>query len=320
MAGHIAIVGLGRTGAAIGLGLKRSTLHGVEVWGHDKEPEAAKAARRSGAIDKVKHNLPSAVSGAKLVVLAAPASQTAGILRTIASSLVPGSVVTDTRGAKASVLRLAKEHLPDSVGFVAGHPVPALNKLISGAERLFEGGTYCIVASNGTPEGAFKDVTNLATLLGAIPYFMSVEEHDSYRAVTEVLPTLLSAALIETVRESGGWQEILKVAGPNFGAATLSGAVPPMDAATDAIENREVVLRWLDDVSERLAELRSLVDGGEQAEEPLADKLARAFVAREDLGKPADPDDSGLAALPDAAEGAQQFFFGNLFRWGRRKN
>jgi prephenate dehydrogenase len=320
MAGHIAIVGLGRTGAAIGLGLKRSTLHDVEVWGHDKEPEAAKAARRSGAIDKVKHNLPAAVSGAKLVVLAAPASQTPNILRTIASSLVPGSVVTDTRGAKASVLRLAKEHLPDSVGFVAGHPVPALNKLISDAVRLFEGGTYCIVASNGTPEGAFKDVTNLATLLGATPYFMSVEEHDSYRAVTEVLPTLLSAALIETARESGGWQEILKVAGPNFGAATLSGTIPPMDAATDAIENREMVLRWLDDVSQRLAALRSLVDGGDQGEGPLADMLARAFVAREDLGKPADPNDGGMPALPDAAEGAQQFFFGNLLRWGRRKN
>lgn len=319
MPGHITIVGLGRTGSAIGLGIKQAMPGGIEVWGHDKEPEAAKQARHSGAIDKVMHNLPAAVSGASLVVLAAPASESHEILRVIASSLESGSVVTDTRGAKASIIQTAKETLPDSVGFVAGHPVPAPRKLTSGAARLFEDGTYCIVASDNTPDAAFKDVTNLATLLGASPYFMSVEEHDSYRAATEVLPTLLSAALIETVRQSGGWQEILKVAGPIFGAATLPATTPPMDAATDAVRNREQVLRWLDDTIHRMSELRGMVESGEEGDGPLADLLARAFVAREDLGKPEEVGEGGMGALPDSSESIRQFFFGNFLRWGRRR-
>ena len=174
------------------------------------------------------------------------------------------------------------------------------------------------MAGESTPQGAFNDVTNLAALLGATPYFMSVEEHDSYRAVTEVLPTLLSAALIETVRQSGGWQEILKVAGPIFGAATLPAAIPPMDAATDAVQNREMVLRWLDDVIMRMTELRGMVDGATEGDGPLADLLAQAFVAREDLGKPTEVD--GMAALPDTSEGIRQFFFGNLLRRGRHQD
>ena len=47
----ITIVGLGLTGASMGLGLQREEAN-FEIVGHDKMPEVAQEARRLGAVQR----------------------------------------------------------------------------------------------------------------------------------------------------------------------------------------------------------------------------------------------------------------------------
>ncbi len=103
MAIQITIIGLGQIGGSIGLALagQKAALKRV---GHDKKVDVERAAQSKGAVDEVKHNLPSAVRDADLVLLCLPVSQVRETLEFIAPDLKEGAVVMDTSPVKSGVL------------------------------------------------------------------------------------------------------------------------------------------------------------------------------------------------------------------------
>ncbi|MBI4236545.1 MAG: prephenate dehydrogenase/arogenate dehydrogenase family protein, partial [Chloroflexi bacterium] len=119
---RIAIIGLGQIGASIGMDL-RGKLPGVEIVGHDKDPEAAGKARKKGGVDRIAYTLPGVVEDAAIVIVAVPVVAVREVLGIIAPHLSPGAIVTDTASTKARVLEWASEVLPESVEFVGGHPM-----------------------------------------------------------------------------------------------------------------------------------------------------------------------------------------------------
>jgi prephenate dehydrogenase len=316
MPGRITIVGLGTTGSAIGRSLMHAALEGIEVVGHDKEPPVAKAAERAGYVHRIDRNLPSSVAGAQLVIMATPPAQSLDTLGFIAADLEPGCVVTDTHGTKAALIERAREVLPESVSFVPGHLLPAKIAPFSNPAQPFEGGSYCIVADGTTPTKAVRDVSNLAALLGAEPYFLSLEEHDSFTAATDLLPTAIAAALMATVRRSGGLKDIERVAGRRFRLSTEAAMARPVDASLEFRQNAGQLHRWLDEVIADLDEMRDLLESGsEEDAERLLDVLAEAYVSREAWsieGHERYWEEPGPST--DAKEGMRMFFTGNLFR------
>lgn len=314
MDARIAVIGLGTTGTALGLALRQAGLEGVEVAGHDREPEAAKAAHRAGAVDVVELNLLSCVAGAHLVVICTPSAQTVEVIGHISSGLTEGSVVTDTVGTKAAVVARAKQCLPSSVSFVAGHLIPARNAEHAAAHS-FRGGTHCIIADSTTPREAVRDVLNLATLLGTQPYFMGLEEHDAYTVAAELLPVVVSTALLEALRGGPGWTEISKMAGHRFRAATESVLATPGTSRDEMTANAALLARWLDSLTQSLDAVRQTIQEG--TDEELLSHLAEAHVAREKW-QLAGPDEEEGPDVMDPASGLRQFFLGGLFRGGQR--
>ena len=318
MNGRIAVIGLNTIGIAIGLALRQSALDGIEVAGHDREPEVAKTAHRAGAIDVVELNLLSCVSGAHLIVICTPSTETLEVLDHIGPELPEGAVVTDTVGTKAAVLARARQCLPPTVSFVAGHVISGHGAPPQATANLFFGGTYCIIADDTTPRDAVRDVINLATLLGAQPYFMGIEEHDSYTVAAEILPTVVASALLEALCGSSGWTEISKIAGSSLRAATTPALTVPTTSRDEITANPELVNRWLGSFTQSLSKWQSaMLEDGESAAEALFTRLTETYLARDKWQTPEPPEEEGTAPMSTAA-GLRQFFLGNLFR-GRRR-
>src|SRR3990172_8756981 len=120
---RLTIIGTGLIGGSLGLAWKAAGLETAEIVGHDRERAAAERAQRLGAVDRAEHNLPRAVQGASLVIVATPVLATREVLQQIAGDLAEGSVVTDTASTKVQVLQWARELLPEGVSFVGGHPM-----------------------------------------------------------------------------------------------------------------------------------------------------------------------------------------------------
>ena len=105
----IAIIGLGLTGASLGLGLQR-TPGNFEIVGHDKNPEAAQAARKLGAVQRTEWNLHAACERADMVVLAVPLSELPELFTHIGQDIKPNVLVFAIVNVMQPAIALAAIH------------------------------------------------------------------------------------------------------------------------------------------------------------------------------------------------------------------
>lgn len=297
MAGfQITIVGLGATGASLGLALKQASKE-LTIVGHDKDPGAATAARKAGAVDRTDWNLPSACRGASIVILALPLPAIRDTMAAIAEDLAENCLVTDTAPLKAPVLAWARELLPDHVVFVGGDPIGARGKADALAADRFGDTTYCLCPDPATPPEAVERAADLAMAVGGTPLYMDAAEHDGMVAALNQLPFVLAAAALQAVSAGGAWRDQTRLGGGRFDQLlAVMGDSPDADLAA-AAANAENVGRWIDRMHAALDELRALLAQDPAAAEAAAKRwqAARAEWARHGEEEPAERPDVGMS-------------------------
>src|SRR5207237_9472555 len=112
---RITIIGTGLIGGSLGMALKGARLPGLEVIGHDRDRRNATQAEKCGAIDRAEHNLPRAVTGAGMVIIAVPVLSVREVMQQMDPDLAGGTVVTDTTCTKTRVVRSACDAVPQYV-------------------------------------------------------------------------------------------------------------------------------------------------------------------------------------------------------------
>lgn len=155
---RLAILGVGLLGGSLGLAV-RSVLKDCVVVGYGHRRSTLDAALENGAIDEAFDDVRQAVEAADLVVLCTPVGLFRDLLAQIATSLQPGTVVTDVGSTKRSVVALAKELLPASVRFIGSHPIAGSEK--RGVEfaraDLFRNALCLTTPTADTDPSAWKD-------------------------------------------------------------------------------------------------------------------------------------------------------------------
>jgi prephenate dehydrogenase len=292
----ITIIGLGLTGASMGLGLQREAGN-FEIVGHDKRPEVAQEARRSGAVQRTEWNLFKACDGAELIVLAVPLNELESLLPLLAEEIKPGTLIFAIGNLLRPAIESAAKHLPEGVHFVAGHAViTGVEAATSPRADLFERAVFALAAGVKTDPAALQLASDFVERVGATPLFVDVHEHDGVVAGVEQLPLLLAAALMHLSAKGAGWREARRLAGRHFASATdLGGDAAGLFAALQA--NRESVLVKLRALRQELAEWQTLLEM-ESDDLPAKEESPKA---KED-DKPKHP---LLAALTDAVEARQ---------------
>ena len=277
---RITIIGLGLIGGSIGLALKAAAVPGVELVGHDREREAESKARKMGAIDIAEHNLPRAVQGAGMVIIATPILAVREVLEQIAPDLREGCVVTDTASTKESVLEWAAGLLPPHISFVGGHPMAGKETPgIENAEAdLFRGRAYCLCPAVDAHEDAVRALVGLVRLVGAEPLFLDPREHDQYAAAVSHLPLVLSTALFTLLRASPAWRDLAPMASSGFRDVTRLASGDPRMSHDIFLTNREAAVHWLERMIDELRRYRDLLEGDA---EQLLETFGRAQMDRD---------------------------------------
>lgn len=323
---QLTIIGMGQIGTSLGLALaKHKDL--VKRIGHDKNPEVARQAEKLGALDKVEINLHQAVRGADLVILALPMDQMRETMAAIAIDLKEGAVVMDTGPVKAAVAAWAGEMIPNGRFYIGLTPVinpDYLHTPEAGIESaradLFQGGVMAVCAPPRANSEAIKLAADLTRLLGAAPFFADMMEMDGLMAATHLLPQLMAAALLNSTLEQPGWREARKVTGRAYAKAVapLVQLNQPDTLATEAMLNRDNVLRMLDGTLAALQAIRD--DLNAQDQNALEQRLTRAHQGGENWWQQRRAGDwitsEGLPAIetPSAAD-----ILGRMLGFGGRK-
>ena len=328
----ITIIGMGLIGTSLGLALKKCVPKGTEIVGTDIERGNSTIALRMSAVDRVSRNLRGAAEDAQVVFVATPVIAMKDVLQAISPSLMDGALVTDTGASKGMVMEWADEYLPRGVDFIGGHPIVRVQGSGPSAAdgSLFQGQPYCILPGRRARKDSVNWLTNLLQEIGAKPYFIDVEEHDSFVAAANHLPLLLSVALVGCTSKSPSWSDISQVASGAYRDLSHPCAGDPANYSDLALYDKQNIVQWIDAFIRELYEIRTILSSEEDGRQEALDKvLTQAFEARNrwHVGLASTPQrvSDRAVELPTSKETMQQLFMGDsetrrrILGWGDKR-
>ena len=110
--------------------------------------------------------------------------------------------------------------------------------------------------------------------IGAVPYFIGVDEHDSFVAAARHLPFLLSTSLVGCSSKSANWEDIAQLASSGFRDITRLASGDTVMHRDICITNNQPIISWIDAFIKELYEFRYIL-----ADEsgPDGDKVKKVF-------------------------------------------
>ncbi len=263
-----AIIGVGLIGASLALALRDRKLTD-KIIGIDQDKGVLERAAALNIIDDTASSLEQGVSGADLILIAAPVGAIGEIVAGLRDHARDGAIIIDAGSVKGAVATAAAT-LPERLFFVPSHPVSGTEQ--SGPEAgfasLFEERWCILTPLNRTDDayrGAVDTVAALWRAVGAQVDIMDAEHHDLALAVTSHLPHLIAFTLIgaaddlESVTEA----EIIKYSAGGFRDFTRIAASDPVMWRDVFLHNREAVIEALGRFTEELIALQRAIRWGD---------------------------------------------------------
>lgn len=199
MALNIVIVGLGVIGGSFALSLKK--LGGHTVYGVDRDAGTVKKAVESGAIAAGSCDAGDYLPQADLTVVCLYPDAMRPFLEQYGRCVRPGSVITDTTGVKAQILKTCGDLFPPQADFILGHPMAGREKrgFDFASAEVFEGANYILTPLERNRPENLDMVEKLVLAMGfGRVVRVSPVEHDRLIAFTSQLPHALAVALINS--------------------------------------------------------------------------------------------------------------------------
>ena len=256
----LAVVGLGAIGGSLAW---QARLAGVpRIVGCSASRAEGVEALRANAITELADNPMKAVRGADFVVLAVPAQVTLDLIRRLAPSLGPETLLTDVCSVKGPVIAQAVD-AGLGARFAGGHPLAGTHASGFAAarpDRLRGCVVYvCDTGADGGDQAARQVMSFWRQVLEAQPVLIDATAHDQQLAWTSHLPQAVASALAKALADRG-------LAGLSFGTGardTTRLAASSPDMWLDILlYNRTAVTEALGAAEGAMGELRSLIASG----------------------------------------------------------
>ncbi|MFK0378822.1 prephenate dehydrogenase [Pandoraea sp. NPDC090278] len=281
----LVICGVGLIGGSLARALKAADAVN-EVVGVGRTEASLARACELGVIDRAATSMADAVSGADIVLLAAPVAQTPALLAAIRPHLSGETIVTDAGSTKTDAVAAAHEALGDEAWrFVPGHPIAGAE--LSGVDAakvdLYRDRRVVLCPQ---PANRADDVARVRAMweaTGARVSEMTERQHDRVFASVSHLPHVLSYALIAQILDAPDAALKFGFAGGGFRDFTRIAASNPEMWRDICVANRDALLAELDGYLATLGSLRQLIDAGDGA--GLEAVFARTSQARTDWAK-----------------------------------
>lgn len=219
------IIGTGLIGGSLAMAFKRHGIGG-EILAFDTDKSSVDTALEKGVADRGCASASDLAGEADLVVIAAPVRAIPVILKDIAASLRPGTLVMDVGSTKERIVNSALKCLPEGVVFIGAHPMAGSERqgIENATPDLFLNAAFIFTPTPSCSADTFSFITQNFTALGARVIFMDPMMHDRAVSMISHLPHILAYSLVNTVIEgsrdmrgmteliSGGFRDMTRIA------------------------------------------------------------------------------------------------------------
>lgn len=237
--------------------------HRVHVWA--RRAESRQACEEAPWCDAAFRSASDAVRGSQLTVVCTPVDRIADTVSEISSALPDGALVTDVGSTKSRICRVAARAVPGHATFVGSHPMAGSEK--SGMEHaeatLFQRRACLVTPVEDTPVEAVEQIVRFWRAIGMEVTSVTPEKHDEIVAHISHFPHLLASVLcIQLSRCPDTWKAF---SGNGLRDTTRIAAGSPEIWRSIFEENKDELLRAMDQFENELSSMRSLIHNGEWA-------------------------------------------------------
>ena len=196
------IIGTGLLGASIGLGLRSA---GIEVLLSDPSPSAQAVAEDIGA----GRGLTDGDEPGTVVVAAPPDVTGEEVIKAL--QRWPEAVVLDIASVKGAIAEelaeaVAVGRIPEANAkrYIGTHPMAGRERSgpVAARGELFTAAPWVLCPREDTPQSIVDTASDVARLLGATIYHMTVEEHDAAVAQISHLPQIAASLLASRLQDT----------------------------------------------------------------------------------------------------------------------
>lgn len=203
-------IGLGLIGGSIARALKKRA-PSTTVMAYMRSRDRLLKAREDGAVDLILDGVGEPLRQCDIIFLCTPVEYNASYLEQIRPYLKPGAVITDVGSTKTQIHETVQA-LSMEASFIGGHPMAGSEKTgyENSTDHLLENAYYILTPAEKTPESSISMMTQVASLIGAIPLVLDYREHDRIVAAVSHLPHIIASSLVNLVRDKDGSQGLMK--------------------------------------------------------------------------------------------------------------
>ena len=254
----LVVIGLGLIGGSLALDLKKR--NGYKVYGIDQNPEHLQKALALGVIDEASDF--SAVADASIVIIAVPVDIIPQVAVQVLDVIGKEALVFDVGSVKNEICKAIENH-PNRENYVAAHPLAGTE--FSGPEaailNLFDEKVNILCEVDKTDWKILDKALSVFKKLNMRIKMMSPVEHDRHIAYVSHLSHVSSFMLGKTVLGiEKNEQHIFDMASTGFASTVRLAKSSATTWAPIFLQNKENILRSLDEYIKNLNEFRQLID------------------------------------------------------------
>ncbi len=259
---QLTILAPGLLGASLGMAAHHfSIARRIHVWA--RRAESREACSEQAWCDEAFSDPGEAVKGSQLVVLCTPVDTIVSMVDQIAPSLDAGALVTDVGSTKSKICRLAARAVPQGTWFIGSHPMAGSEKsgMAHASVDLFRNRACLVTPLEDVEVKLVELLVRFWKSVGMEVTSINPEKHDEIVANISHLPHLLASVLsLHLSRKPDAWQAY---AGNGLRDTTRIAAGQAEIWRSIFEENKDELLRSMDEFEKEMAAFRSNIINGE---------------------------------------------------------
>lgn len=263
----IGILGLGLIGGSLAKTIRRK-YPDITILAYDTDQSALLDATRQGVISEWCSVIDGHFFDCDLLFLCAPVSVNIELLKTLAkiTDAEHRPLITDVSSMKKEIQLTAKA-LGMTDCFIGGHPMAGLETTGFSQSNgyLFENVYYIITPETDVPAETVAAFSAFLKGLDVLVLETTMEEHDFATACVSHVPHIISAALVNLVKNNDNQEEFLKsIAAGGFKDITRISSSSPDMWATISQGNKEKIIPVLNVYIDSLNEIKSQISSNKE--------------------------------------------------------
>lgn len=254
----IGFIGLGLIGGSIAKTIHR-IFPKIRQIAFDISEETLQQATDEGVIAEGYSTLSDAFSACDIIFLCAPVLENDDYLNQLLPLLNEDMIVTDVGSVKNRIHEKIRTVPELEQHFIGGHPMcgTEYTGYAYSKDYLLENAYYVLTPSDTVPQEKVDRFYHFIQSIGALPLIMNPKAHDHAVGSVSHLPHVISASLVNLVRETDDEKETMRtIAAGGFKDITRISSSSPVMLENICIANREEILDLIDHYMDEVGKIR----------------------------------------------------------------